>query len=64
MNNDQEFLELCLNYQEQICILLGSNNEGKNIFGTRNGRVVLNFDGNGVLQEVETDRILYRRMRE
>lgn len=63
MNNDQKFLKLCLEYQERIRILLGANNEGKNVFETRNGRVVLNFDGNGVLQEVETDRILYRRMK-
>ena len=56
-------MKRCLEYQEQICILLGANSEGKNVFETHSGKVVMNFDESGILQEVETDKVLYRRRR-
>lgn len=49
--NDEKFIELCIAYHEKICALFISR-----AFEVKGTSVILHFDGNGVLREIEKDK--------
>lgn len=57
--NDKKFLELCRKHQPELIALFQAH-----VFETKGTKIILNFDGNGVLQEiVQGERQLWRRKR-
>lgn len=57
MSNDEKFLQLCLKYQEQISSIILSG-----VFETKGAKIILNFNSNGVLQEIrKSDERLWIR---
>lgn len=59
--NEDIFIEMCKKYHKQIFILLGNNPEKYNVFDTKQGKVVLEFDKDKTLRGVRlADKTLYR----
>jgi len=49
--NDEKFIKLCITYQEKIMALLSSG-----ALAIKGTSVILHFDGNGILREIEKDK--------
>ncbi len=46
-SNDKKFMEKCQKYQSELIALFEAD-----VFEARGTKIIINFDGNGVMQEV------------